>query len=141
MTAATTQPGVGTDRREVPVTTLQQLLDSVTTIGGVLGTALVETETGMTLGTAGGSDDLDLELASAGATEMVRAQVRAQKTLGHPERFHEVLATLPTTLHIVRPVAPERGDGLFLYLIFDRAASTLTQARRQLAIVESQLAF
>lgn len=42
-------------------------------ITGAVGVALVDYESGMSLGTAGGGDWLNLELAAAGNTEVVRS--------------------------------------------------------------------
>lgn len=43
---------------------------------GALGAALVDWESGMPLGTLGGGKYLDLELAAAGNTEVIRAKMR-----------------------------------------------------------------
>ena len=51
-------------------------------IDGAIGAALVDYTSGMALGTLGSSKELDLEVAAAGNTEVVRAKMR---TLEHAE--------------------------------------------------------
>jgi hypothetical protein len=49
-------------------------------IEGALGTALVDFDSGMPLGTLGGGKYLDLDLAAAGNTEVVRAKMRTMQS-------------------------------------------------------------
>ena len=51
------------------------------TISGAIGAALVDYDSGMTLGTAGGGE-MDLEVAAAGNTDVVRAKMRTMQQLG-----------------------------------------------------------
>lgn len=51
---------------------VETALKEALSIDGAVGAALVDFESGMSLGTLGGGDWLDLEVASAGNTEVVR---------------------------------------------------------------------
>jgi hypothetical protein len=106
------------------------------TIGGAVGAALVDYTSGMTLGTAGGSRDLDLEVAAAGNTEVVRAKMRTMAELGLNDQIEDMLITLGSQYHIIRPLKSSRGDGLFLYLVLIKSQANLAMARRQLKGIE-----
>ena len=83
---------------------IQQSLDGVMLIPGALAAALVDTSSGMTLGTAG-NGHIDIELAAAGKTEVVRAEMMAMGNLGLEERVEDLLITLSTQIHVIRPLA------------------------------------
>src|SRR5688500_11010077 len=58
------------------------LKEAMTTIEGTIGVALVDYNSGMALGILGGGKDLDLTVAAAGNTDVVRAKARAMEMLG-----------------------------------------------------------
>lgn len=101
---------------------LQELID----FDGAVSVALVDSETGMILGSAGSTDD-NLELAAAGASVMLRARRSTIKALGMGDSIDDLLVTLSTQLQIIRPLA--QSPTLFLYLVVDRAKSSLAMAR------------
>ncbi|NVB40270.1 hypothetical protein G6O69_20680 [Pseudenhygromyxa sp. WMMC2535] len=103
-------------------------------ITGCLGAALVDHESGMALGTEGSG--LDLDVACAGNMEVVRAKMRVMEALGIEGGIEDILITLQTQYHIIRPV----GNALFLYVAFDRKTGNLAMARRQMASVAAGLA-
>ena len=84
-------------------------------IDGALGAAVVDLETGMCLRSAGGGDDLDIELAVAGTTEVARAKAQPGKlTYGTPgsgslPHVAFELLKLRTGLDILH--VPYRGGG------------------------------
>ncbi|MBZ4020280.1 hypothetical protein [Streptomyces purpurogeneiscleroticus] len=115
------------------------LKEAMTSIEGVLGVALVDYSSGMALGTIGGSKDLDLSVASAGNTDVVRAKVRTMEQLGLKDEIEDILITLGTQYHLIRLLKGRGNNGLFLYLALDKERSNLAMARHQLRRVESQL--
>ncbi|MFJ1602074.1 hypothetical protein ACIOHS_01640 [Streptomyces sp. NPDC088253] len=115
------------------------LKEMMTAAEGALGAAVVDYTSGMALGTLGGGKDLDLTIAAAGNTDVVRAKVRTMEQLGLKSRIEDILITLETQYHLIRPVAGRTGNGLFLYLVLDKARSNLAMARHQLKRVEEQL--
>ncbi|MBL8265327.1 hypothetical protein [Steroidobacter sp.] len=106
-------------------------------IDGALCAALVDANSGMMLGSAG--TGLDLELAAAGNTEVVRAKLRTMKSLGLNDAIEDILITLSKQYHIIRPVAAK--PGIFMYLVLDKARSNLALARRSCADAETSLSF
>ncbi|WP_369265174.1 hypothetical protein [Streptomyces sp. R35] len=115
------------------------LKEMMTAVEGSLGAAVVDYTSGMALGTLGGGKDLDLTVAAAGNTDVVRAKVRTMEQLGLKSRIEDILISLGAQYHLLRPVTGRSGNGLFLYLVLDRARSNLAMARHQLKRVEEQL--
>jgi hypothetical protein len=117
---------------------IQQSLDTMMNIPGALAAALVDTSSGMTLGTAG-NGHIDIELAAAGNTEVVRAQLMTLMNLGLEDRVEDLLVTLSSQIHVIRPLGSAAGEGLFLYAALDKERSNLALARRSLQQIEREL--
>ena len=117
---------------------IEATLKEAMTIDGALGVSLVDYESGMTLGALGGGPHLDLEVAGAGNTEVVRAKQRTLKSINVDDRIEDILITLGQQYHLIRPLASTRGS-LFLYLALDRERSNLALARHNLKRLESSL--
>jgi hypothetical protein len=116
--------------------TLNESLTTLLQIDGALCTALVDSNSGMMLGSAGSG--LDLEIAAAGNTEVVRAKLKTMKNLGIGDKIEDILITLNKQYHIIRPILAK--PGLFLYVVLDKAKSNLAMARRACQDVEQALA-
>ncbi|WP_262057003.1 hypothetical protein [Streptomyces sp. STR69] len=108
-------------------------------IEGALGAAVVDYTSGMALGTLGGSKTLDLTIAAAGNTDVIRAMVRTMEQLGLKGQIEDILITLDSQYHLIRLITGRGGNGLFLYLVLDKARSNLAMARHQLKHVEGQI--
>ena len=104
-------------------------------VDGALCAAVVDANSGMLLGKIG--TGLDLDLAAAGNTEVVRAKMKTMKSLGLNDAIEDILITLGKQYHIIRPVAAKAG--LFIYLVLDKAKSNLALARRGAQDVEQTL--
>ncbi|MCJ1676752.1 hypothetical protein MTF65_05195 [Streptomyces sp. APSN-46.1] len=115
------------------------LKEATTTIDGALGAALVDYGSGMALGTLGGGKDLDLAVAAAGNTDVVRAKVRAMEMLGLKDEIEDILITLGNQYHLIRLMKSRGNDGFFLYLALDRSRANLAMARHQLKKIETDL--
>lgn len=115
------------------------LKEMMTAVEGALGAAVVDYTSGMALGTLGGGKDLDLTIAAAGNTDVIRAKVRTMEQLGLQSQIEDVLITLGSQYHLIRLVTGRNGNGLFLYLVLDKGRSNLAMARHQLKRVEEQL--
>jgi hypothetical protein len=108
-------------------------------ISGAIGAALVDSQSGMALGTIGGSRDFDLAVAAAANTEVIRAKLRTMEMLNLNSSIEDLLVTLSSQYHLLRPLTSKSGRGLFLYLALDRERANLAMARHQLKRIEQQL--
>ncbi|MER7679599.1 MULTISPECIES: roadblock/LC7 domain-containing protein [unclassified Streptomyces] len=115
------------------------LKETMTSIEGALGAALVDYTSGMALGTLGGGKDLDLAIAAAGNTDVIRAKTRTMEHLGIKSDIEDMLITLSHQYHLIRPLKGRDGNGLFLYLVLDKGKSNLAMARHQLKRIEAEL--
>jgi hypothetical protein len=115
---------------------IEGALKEAMTVDGALGVALVDYESGMALGFLGGGPALDLEVAAAGNTEVVRAKMRTLARLGLNETVEDILITLSGQYHVIR-LLPSSGGALFLYLALDRSRANLALARHELKRIGS----
>ena len=107
---------------------------------GMLGVCLVDWDSGMPLGTLGGGKYLDLDLAAAGNTEVIRAKMRTLQSLRLNDTIEDILITLGKQYHLIRLLTNADGaHNLFLYLVLDRSKANLALARHQLKRIEAEL--
>ena len=119
---------------------IETALKEAMNIEGALGASLVDWESGMPLGTLGGGKYLDLDLAAAGNTEVVRAKMRTMQSLNLNDSIEDILITLGKQYHLIRLMNNADGaQNLFLYLALDRSKANLALARHQLRRIESDL--
>lgn len=114
---------------------VQDSLNAFLTLDGGMCSALVDANSGMMLGQAG--TGVDLELAAAGNTEVVRAKMKTMNSLKLSDKIEDILITLGKQYHIIRPVASK--PGLFFYVVLDKTRSNLAMARRKVQDIESEL--
>jgi hypothetical protein len=116
---------------------ITECLNKLGAIDGFLGASLVDSDSGMTLGVLGGGPALNLEVASAGNTEVVRAKRKTMKSLNIREDIEDMLITLTKQYHLIRPLRSR--PGVFFYVALDRTRANLAMARFTLADVEKEL--
>ena len=115
--------------------TINQGMQELLTCDGAVCAALVDSSSGMILGQSG--TGVDMEVAAAGNTEVVRAKLKTMRALGLSDVIEDILITLGKQYHILRPMA--RNEGLFIYLVLDKSKSNLALARRKVQEVEKGL--
>lgn len=119
---------------------IETALKEAMAVEGATGAALVDWDSGMALGTLGGGKYLDLELAAAGNTEVIRAKMRTLEALHLNDSVEDILITLGTQYHLIRLMQKAEGaHNLFLYLVLDRSKANLALARHHLKRIESEL--
>ena len=112
---------------------IQDTLNDLLTVDGAMCAAVVDAQSGMMLGQAG--TGIDLEIAAAGNTEVVRAKLKTMKSLKLTDVIEDILITLGKQYHIIRPIA--KSNDIFLYFVLDKSKSNLALARRKLQDAEA----
>ena len=114
---------------------LTDSLNDLMSLDGALCAAVVDYNSGMMLASAG--TGVDMELAAAGNTEVVRAKMKTMKALGLNDNIEDILITLGKQYHLIRP--SQRLSGIFVYYVLDNSRANLALARRKVADVESKM--
>lgn len=115
---------------------IDQSLKEMMAIDGSIGAAIVDYGSGMALGVMGNSKALDLQIAAAGNTEVMRAKMRTMEQLSLNDTIEDILITLSRQYHIIRPLSGRNGQGLFMYMALDRERANLALARHHLKRIE-----
>lgn len=103
-------------------------------IDGVLVTGVID-DSGMVVASTGSG--IDMEIAGAGNSEVVRAKLKTMKNLGLNDDLEDILITLGKQYHIIRPMS--KYDGMFVYVVLDRKKGNLALARRQVLEFEPKI--
>lgn len=117
------------------MTTIKQSLDDLMSADGALCAAVVDSSSGMMLGSIG--TGIDLEVAAAGNSEVMRAKNKTMRQLGLNDVIEDMLITLGKQYHLIRPSS--RKEGVFIYFVLDRAKSNLALARRKVQDVDKEM--
>ncbi|MFO0600700.1 MAG: hypothetical protein U0228_35655 [Myxococcaceae bacterium] len=115
----------------------KEALPRLMEIDGCVGACIVDSNSGMMLAAQGGGGNINLEVAAAGNTEVVRAKRKTMKALNLHDQIEDILITLGKQYHLIRPLAS--NDSLFIYLALDKTKSNLAMARHSLAAIEKEL--
>jgi hypothetical protein len=104
---------------------LNKDLEKLLAFDGAMSVGLVDSDSGMVLGKAGSG--IDMDRAAASASMILRARRSTIKALSMPDDIDDLLITLSTQLHIIRPMT--RKPTIFIYLIVDKTKASLAMAR------------
>jgi predicted regulator of Ras-like GTPase activity (Roadblock/LC7/MglB family) len=114
---------------------LEAVLERLLSFDGAMCVALVDSESGMILGKAGSGVDMDL--AAAGASVILRARLASTKALGDDEKIDDVLISLTSQVQIIHPLPS--NPAIFTYLIGDKSKSSLAMARYKATEADLQI--
>lgn len=116
---------------------VNESLEELMKIDGAVAASIVDIQSGMSLGSLGGNSGLNLEVAAAGNSEVIKAKLKVMANLGIKGHIEDILITLDTQYHLIRPLTKEKG--LFIYLAVSKAQANLAMARHKLASIENNL--
>ena len=114
---------------------LEEVLEKLLSFDGAMCVAVVDSETGMILGKAGSG--IDIDLAAAGASVILRARLASLKALGLKEKIDDLLISLTSQVQIIHPLPS--NPSIFTYLIGDKAKSSLAMARYKATEADLQI--
>ena len=115
--------------------TLEETLRQMIDIDGAMSVAIVDWTSGMSLGSKG--TGLNVELAAAGNSNVIRAKHKVMKDLGLKDNIEDILISLSSQYHLIRPLVS--NPNLFIYLVLNRSQANLAMARYRLSQVEKDL--
>ena len=115
---------------------IKAVLDAAMEIDGSIGVALADYDSGMCLGTAGGRQGFDLEVAAAGNSEVIRSKMKVMASLGLDDNIQDILITLGREYHLI---FPRPDSSLFVYMALSRQSANLALARHKLTELTKNL--
>ncbi len=102
---------------------------------GCTAACLVDTESGVVLGSEIAVADIELQTAAAGYAELFRRERATVEKLALDDHLEDVLITLDREYHILRAIAVR--PSLCIYVVIDRRVGNLGMARFALAAAEA----
>ncbi len=115
--------------------TVNETIAELLSIDGAVAAAVVDSSSGMVLGKGG--TGVNLDVAAAGTTEVVRAKMKMMKSLGIKDKIEDILITLTSQYHVIRPIIDK--PGLFIYLVLSKDKANLAMARYRVTEIETEL--
>jgi len=133
--AATFQEIVAQQKEPLYMSNLEKTLEGFMQIDGAIAAAVVDWESGMTLGTSGSG--MDINLAAAGNTNVVRAKMAVMKDLKIKGNIEDILITLSGHYHLIRLL--DKHPNIFIYVALNRDNANLGLARHRIGVLEKAL--
>jgi predicted regulator of Ras-like GTPase activity (Roadblock/LC7/MglB family) len=106
-------------------------------VNGVIATAAVDMDSGMTLAAKSNRSDFDLTVASAYNSELVKQKMKIMRALNLKSSLEDMLLTLSDQVHLIK-ILP--GGASFLYLAAEKSGTNLAILRTSVNRHVSQLA-
>lgn len=95
-------------------------------VNGVVATAVVDLDSGMTLAAKSNRSDFDLAVASAYNSELVKQKMKIMKALNLKSTLEDMLLTLSDQFHLIKFLP---GGTSFLYLAAEKSGTNLAILR------------
>ena len=112
-------------------------VDSLKKLDGFMAAALVDSSSGMMIESIT-SGNFPVEIAAAANTEVVQAKLKAMEAIGlGDDTIEDILISLGTQYHLIRPLASNRE--IFLYVALERSRANLALARLELKKMEASI--
>ena len=116
------------------MTTEKTLLDCIAKIesdvAGVVASAVVDLDSGMTLAAKSNRSDFDLAVAGAYNSELVKQKMKIMKALNLKSTLEDMLLTLSDQFHLIKFLP---GGTTFLYIAVERSGTNLAILRTSVA--------
>jgi hypothetical protein len=126
-----------TSGASVPV--LDRAISHLLEIEGVLAASLIEAGSGLVLATARVGEVVDPAVIAAGAADIVFLLADMAARTGLDDELEDVVVTLSGRYHVVRLMRGLLPEPIALVVTFDRHATNLAMARRELREVGDRL--
>lgn len=97
----------------------------VAEIPGFIGVSLVDIDSGMTLAVRSARPELDLAVASAYNSELVKQKLKIMKALNLKTTLEDMILTLGDQIHFIKILSP----AMFIYLAADRSSTNIAIIR------------
>ena len=104
-------------------------------VDGALCAAVIDIHSGMIVSQAG--DGSFVEAAASDNSKVIQMKIRTMKSLNLNDFIDDILITLKSQYHLLRPIA--QAEESFLYFILDRSESNLALARIKLKEIEDSI--
>ena len=116
----------------------QAALATLRSLDGLLGCAVADVNTGLTLAWERGPDaSIDMEFATAGGARLLRVHRQSARAMGLVARIDEIMTSAGPRQQIIRTV--KRHPDLFLLVLFNRHRTRLGLARLKMMGAERML--
>lgn len=109
-------------------TTIELALRDLSKVDGFLFANLIDSESGMSMGSVG--DGMDEELDAVAGSNVYRSVMAAMDTLDIQDEVEDNLISLGQSYQLLRPL--DRNKTIFVHLALDRKRSNLAMARHAL---------
>ena len=130
MVNSNAQTSSSSSRKKADLTPLREM-------DGYVGSALVDASNGMTLATDGGGQTINMEMAAAGNTDVIREKREIVRKLKLNDKIEDILISLYKSYHLMRPL--EANGDIFIYVVLDRQKANLGMAKQELNEFEKGL--
>jgi hypothetical protein len=118
-----------------PRTRLEVFLERLRKVDGYRAACLVDSETGVVLGSHGHTGELDIHTAAGGYAEVYRSERAALARLDPGERLEDIVLTTHDRFDVLHAVTAQ--PALFIFVVLDRRPGNLMMARFALAAAEA----
>jgi serine/threonine protein kinase len=112
-------------------------ISGLSQISGFIGACLIDSQSGEMLAAEGGKG-INLQAVGAANAEIIRAKQKAVQLMGVEDHIDDVLVSMGSQLHMIRPLAT--NSEAFLFVALDRNTANLGMARVQVRQVEQSIA-